>query len=139
MQHIVPKQCSAITTKGKRCRNQAVPGTGTCKVHSRPSPGDPSYSARHMAKIGLQIFLEAVVKIGIQKTIEYIVTLMSAWKTLKRPPFTEKTARKITLEDLGDWYSSLNPQWQKRILRALKNAKKKPTKKNRTFTANGNA
>jgi len=92
-----------------------------------------------MAKIGLQIFLEAVVKIGIQKTIEYIVTLMSAWKTLKRPPFTEKTARKITLEDLGDWYSSLNPQWQKRILRALKNAKKKPTKKNRTFTANGNA
>jgi len=134
MVSVIPRQCSAITTKGKRCRKQAVAGKTTCSVHSRPSPKDPSNSASSFKKIALEAFYAVVLKIGLQKAIEYFITLMIAWKTLKRPPFIEKPARKITLKELGDWYSSLNLQWQKRILRALKAAEKNKKKK-RTFSA----
>ncbi len=124
MDSIIPKQCSAITIKGKRCRNQAIAGAAKCKIHTRPSPTDPTEISSNFKKVALQAFLDAVVKIGIQKVIEYIALLINpqfaqSLAKLKRPSFLNKPPEEVTIEELGDWFNALPLEWQKRVGIAL--------------------
>jgi hypothetical protein len=132
MQSIIPKQCSAITKKGKRCSNQAILGTSLCKVHTKPSPGDAPSLLKQYAKVGLEAFFTAVMKVGIQTAIEHFhkLHLLGA---LASDPYQDKVdPSTITMDNLGTWYSTLDNHTQERILASLLGLEEK-----KTFTAGG--
>jgi hypothetical protein len=130
---VIPRQCSAITKKGKQCRKPAILGATTCKVHARPSPRDTPGVMAGLPKVALSAFFEAVVKVGIQFVVEHVHELWQNGVLHERPLFFSKQADSITTEELEAWYDALDSQTQAIILKDLRT----PHKTERTFQAGG--
>jgi len=66
---VIPNQCAAPTKKGAQCRNQARPGTSTCRLHT---VADPVLLDSRLLKIALTAFLEASLKVVAEETIKFV-------------------------------------------------------------------
>lgn len=120
-QTVVPKQCSAITKKGTRCLNPAILGDLHCRIHSKPSPKDPGGSG-NLAKVGLQAFFEALLKVGIQTAIQILhkffsVTYVNVFGLTKID--ADELDNELVIIGLGEWFQRLSPEQQQRAVEVL--------------------
>ena len=115
---IIPRQCSAITTKGKRCRKEAILGASQCAIHSRPSPSDAP-SVGGLRKVALAVLAEAAMKFGFKALFEFTQQLYTSGVLRGHPPLLKKQHSKVRIGDIDAWYEALQPSEKEKALQAL--------------------